>query len=130
LRFILFGRETVWCNAHVMRRLTTLLISDRTVMVAIVLNTVALFLHEIPAELEERGRSDGRVADPRSFAVAVRLFFVAAVFIGGILGLSLANAVFVDEMMMDNTADLERKVEALTDEIRALRDELSKSIQF
>ena len=38
--------------------------------------------------------------------------------IGGILGLSLANAVFVDEMMMDNTEYLERKVDALTEEIR------------
>jgi voltage-gated sodium channel len=83
--------------------------------------------YEIPANLEERARADGRIADQRSFAVAVRLFFVGAVFIGGILGLSLANAVFVDEMIMDNTADLERKVDELTAEIRALREQLRES---
>lgn len=96
-----------------MRRLTSFLISDRTVMAVIMLNTAALFLHEMSA----RG-------------TAVRLFFVAAVFIGGILGLSLANAVFVDEMMMDNTDALERKVDALTDEVRALRDELRKNLEW
>jgi voltage-gated sodium channel len=46
------------------------------------------------------------------------------VLVGGVLGLSLANAVFVDEMMMDNTADLEAKVDALAEEIRALRRDL------
>jgi voltage-gated sodium channel len=49
---------------------------------------------------------------------------VAAVLIGGILGLSLANAVFVDEMMMDNTEILERKVDTLTEEVRRLREDL------
>jgi voltage-gated sodium channel len=82
--------------------------------------------HEIPEELEERAHDNEHIDDPRSFAVAVRLFFVAAVFIGGILGLSLANAVFVDEMMMDNTDELERKVDALTEEVRALRAALEK----
>jgi len=56
--------------------------------------------------------------------VGARVFFVIAVLVGGILGLSLANAVFVDEMMMDNTDVLERKVDLLTEELRALRDDL------
>jgi voltage-gated sodium channel len=47
-----------------------------------------------------------------------------AVLIGGILGLSLANAVFIDEMMMDNTDELERKVDILTEELRLLREEI------
>ena len=38
--------------------------------------------------------------------------------------MSLANAVFIDEMMMDNNKELEDKVDALTDEIRALRRDL------
>ena len=53
-----------------------------------------------------------------------RIFFVVAVLIGGILGLSLANAVFVDEMMMDNTESLERKMDALTEEVARLRRDL------
>jgi dynactin complex subunit len=36
----------------------------------------------------------------------------------------LANAVFVDEMMMDNTETLERKIDEMTEEIRRLRRDL------
>jgi voltage-gated sodium channel len=46
-------------------------------------------------------------------------------FIGGIFGIGLANAVFVDEMTMDNNQELERKVDELTREIRALRERLA-----
>lgn len=83
--------------------------------------------YEIPEGLEEKARSNGGVDNLRTFSIAVRIFFMAAVFIGGILGLSLANAVFVDEMIMDNTVDLERKVDGLAEEIRALRRELGRS---
>ncbi len=53
-----------------------------------------------------------------------RLYFMASLLGGGVLGLSLANAIFVDEMTIDNNDDLERKVAALTDEIRLLRERL------
>jgi voltage-gated sodium channel len=53
-----------------------------------------------------------------------RFYFAIVVILGGIFGMSLANAVFIDEMMMDNNKDLEDKVDALTDEIRALRRDL------
>jgi voltage-gated sodium channel len=82
--------------------------------------------NEIPEQLEQRAEESDIVKDPKKFALGARLFFVAAVFIGGILGLSLANAVFVDEMMMDNTDELERKVDLLTEEVRALRRELGR----
>jgi len=80
--------------------------------------------HEIPEELGERAAADGRVENPRTMAIGARLFFSLAVVVGGILGLSLANAVFVDQMMMDNTEPLEERVEALAEEIRLLRAEL------
>jgi voltage-gated sodium channel len=80
--------------------------------------------YEIPERLEARAAESDVVSNPRQFALMARLFFVLAVFVGGILGLSLANAVFVDEMMMDNTDVLERKVDALTEEVRALRNDL------
>ncbi len=54
-------------------------------------------------------------------AMIARVYFMGAVLVGGILGLALANAVFVDEMTMDNNDDLERKIDALADEIRSLR---------
>jgi voltage-gated sodium channel len=53
--------------------------------------------------------------------VLARLYFVGSVTVGGLLGLALANAVFVDEMMVDNNDDLEKKVDVLTEEVRELR---------
>lgn len=64
--------------------------------------------------------------DP-TVGVLARLFFVVTVLVGGIIGLSLANAVFVDEMTMDNTEKLEDKVDALLEEVRSLRKELRGS---
>ncbi len=63
-------------------------------------------------------------SDSDILAVFARLYFVMVVLVGGIIGLSLANAVFVDEMTADNTDKLEDKVDALLDEVRALRAEL------
>ena len=45
---------------------------------------------------------------------------------GGILGLSLANAVFVDEMTADNTAKAEQLILELKEEIKSLRKDLNK----
>jgi len=53
----------------------------------------------------------------------IRGFFVFTVLTGGILGFSLANAVFVDEMMMDNNDHLEGLVEDLREELREARGE-------
>lgn len=55
-----------------------------------------------------------------------RFFFVIIVLIGGIFGMSLANAVFVDEMTMDNNKVLEDKIDVLQGEIRAIRELLEK----
>jgi voltage-gated sodium channel len=79
--------------------------------------------NEIAENLEHRAKESGAVKSTLLIA-GTRLFFVVAVLIGGILGLSLANAVFVDEMMMDNTVVLERKVDALIEEVRRLREDL------
>jgi voltage-gated sodium channel len=69
--------------------------------------------YEIPDLLAERADSD-------AVAVIARIYFVVVVVVGGIIGLSLANAVFVDEMTMDNTEKLEKKVQVLLDEVRAM----------
>ncbi|MEM1119049.1 MAG: ion transporter [Bacteroidota bacterium] len=55
-----------------------------------------------------------------------RFFFVLIVLIGGIFGMSLANAVFVDEMTMDNNRELEDKIDRLQSEIRQIRELLEK----
>ncbi|MCB9524713.1 MAG: ion transporter [Myxococcales bacterium] len=54
---------------------------------------------------------------------AAKAFFVFVVLTGGILGFSIANAVFVDEMVMDNNSALERNVHFLASEIEKLRAE-------
>lgn len=59
----------------------------------------------------------------------IRGYFIASVLIGGILGLSLANAIFVDEMTMDNNEELEKQVDELHVEIRALRDEVREVLR-
>ena len=56
--------------------------------------------------------------------VFIRVFFAASVLLGGVLGLSLANAIFVDEMVMDNNVGLERRLDEMRDEIRQLRESL------
>lgn len=81
--------------------------------------------NEIAEGLVERATGDPAM-DPRWVVVTVRLFFAVAVVVGGILGLSLANAVFVDEMMMDNNDVLEAKVDALMAELRTLREEVRR----
>jgi len=75
--------------------------------------------YEIPDILAAR-------ADTVFAAFFVRLYFVVSVVIGGILGLSLANAVFVDEMTADNTAKAEGLILELKDEIRDLRKEINQ----
>lgn len=58
--------------------------------------------------------------------VAARLYFVVTVVSGGLIGLSLANAVFVDQMVVDNTSSLEEKIDKLAEEIRTLREETKR----
>lgn len=55
------------------------------------------------------------------WGVLARVYFASSVLVGGVVGLSLANAVFVDEMTSDNNAGLEAKVDALRAELADLR---------
>lgn len=66
--------------------------------------------YEIPDALAASGLDSGKV-------MLVRGYFVLAVLVGGILGLSLANAVFVDEMTADNNDRLEQMVSNLREEL-------------
>ncbi len=75
--------------------------------------------NEVPALIASRTESEVMVT-------FVRLYFVGAVFGGGILGLSLVNAVFVDQMVIDNNDKVEARLEELTAEIRALRSEIAE----
>ncbi|MEL6275109.1 MAG: ion transporter, partial [Bacteroidota bacterium] len=71
--------------------------------------------------------NDIAAARPNTWIVGfTRLYFGLIVLIGGVFGMSLANAVFVDEMTMDNNAELEKKVDALRHEIAGLRELLEQ----
>ncbi len=72
--------------------------------------------YEVPEVLAEQGQLGYMIG-------LVRAYFVFAVLVGGILGLSLANAVFVDEMTMDNNAKVEETLDALRAELAAQRAE-------
>lgn len=56
-------------------------------------------------------------------AFAARAFFTFTVVTGGLVGMSIINAVFVDEMVMDNNDMLEERIAALTIEMEAMREE-------
>lgn len=72
--------------------------------------------NEIPASIV------GQYQDSFWIAGIIRFYFVIIVLVGGIFGMSLANAIFVDEMTMDNNQDLEQKIDGLYNEIKELRE--------
>lgn len=59
--------------------------------------------------------------DKRWLVWLTRFYFGTIVLIGGIFGMSLANAVFVDEMTIDNNAVLEGKIDQLQQQIEELK---------
>jgi voltage-gated sodium channel len=83
--------------------------------------------NEIPAAIAQSvDPSTGQPVLSDSAIGITRFYFALVVILGGIFGMSLANAVFVDEMTMDNNDVLEKKVDDLTEEIRSLREALGK----
>jgi len=56
-----------------------------------------------------------------------RTYFIFTVLTGGLIGLSIANAVFVDEMIMDNTNSLEDKINSFREEVKQQLEASSKT---
>jgi len=85
--------------------------------------------NEIPATVAAAFTDEG--AEPSMFSPAVmagltRLYFIVVVTLGGIFGMSLANAVFVDEMTSDNNNALEDKLDSMERQIAELKSMLEK----
>ena len=59
-------------------------------------------------------------------AFLTKVYFILILLTGGIFGLSLLNSIFVDAMVSDNNEDLEKKVDALTSEIKRLREQIDR----
>ena len=83
--------------------------------------------NEIPALVAEAANEQG-IEDMNMalFAGATRFYFILVVLIGGIFGMSLANAIFVDEMTMDNNKELEDKIDLLIRKIDSIEEKVSK----
>lgn len=79
--------------------------------------------NEIPAVIAEAMNAE--YGEDASLAAGVtRFYFILVVLFGGIFGMSLANAIFVDEMTIDNNKELEDKVDILLDKISDLEKQL------
>ncbi|MEO1410987.1 MAG: ion transporter [Bacteroidota bacterium] len=76
--------------------------------------------NEIPSEIALAVERQGSPYGSWIIGFA-RLYSAIIVLVGGILGMSLANAVFVDEMTIDNNQDLERKIDDLQQQIAELK---------
>ena len=63
---------------------------------------------------------------PASRVALVRVYFVLILIVGGIIGLSLVNSIFVDAMVSDNNDDLEAEVKKLNEKIDLLTEEIRK----
>lgn len=59
-------------------------------------------------------------------AFFVKVYFIVLVLTGGIFGISLVNAIFVDELVSDNNDEVLGKIESLHKEIQELKDLLKK----
>lgn len=70
--------------------------------------------NEVPAAFEQLAYSQGQV-------YLIRAYFAIIVLAGGIFGMSIANAIFVDEMTMDNNIALEGKIDQLQEQINQLQ---------
>ncbi len=59
-------------------------------------------------------------------SVFTRFFFFFVVLTGGIFGMSIMNAIFVDEMTMDNNDHLEEKIDDLNEKVAQLMAKLDE----
>lgn len=85
--------------------------------------------NEIPADIAAAVKEQGSPLSwmsSRTLIVLTRLYFALVVLLGGIFGLSLANAVFVDEMTMDNTDQIEHRVDSLREQVSSLQRDLQQ----
>ena len=75
--------------------------------------------NEIPAVIA------GRIETPWLAGLG-RFYFALVVLFGGVFGLSLANAIFVDEMLVDNNDVLEQKIDRLQRQVAELTELLRR----
>ncbi len=87
--------------------------------------------NEIPAEIAAavKNQPDGSASwiPPYAVIVLTRIYFATMFLFGGVFGISLANAVFVDEMTIDNTRALETQVGQLQVQLEEIKQLLARA---
>jgi voltage-gated sodium channel len=82
---------------------------------------------DIAASITENG-SPSALLSSGTIITFTRIYFAMVVLLGGIFGLSLANAVFVDEMTIDNNDELEVKIDEIQKNLEQLQAQLAEAI--
>jgi len=89
--------------------------------------------NEIPAEITDRMKENGQswyFFNSYTLIALTRFYFGTIVLLCGIFGLSLANAVFVDEMTMDNTDTIDHKIDDLQTQLTDIQRQLAVALQL
>lgn len=89
--------------------------------------------NEIPGEISEKMKQTDQswyVLNSYTLIALTRFYFGTIVLLGGIFGLSLANAVFVDEMTMDNTDTIDHKIDDLQQQLNQIQQQLATAVQL
>lgn len=63
-------------------------------------------------------------------AFFTKFYFIAALILGGLIGLSIVNSIFVDAMVSDNNDDLENQVESMQEDIRNLNQKVDRLLEL
>jgi voltage-gated sodium channel len=74
--------------------------------------------HEIPDLIASRSSE--------LMGIFARAYFVFTVFTASIFGLSLANAVFVDQMVSDNTDAIDKKLDGIEQQLKKMQESLDR----
>lgn len=69
---------------------------------------------------------DSAVEKGLEYSSWIKAYFILVLVSGGVIGMSLANAIFIDEMVMDNNDELEKKVDQLIQQQEKLLNEIVK----
>jgi voltage-gated sodium channel len=89
--------------------------------------------NEVPSQINEAiEASDLRwyVFDGYALTAFTRFYFGTVVLFGGMFGLSLANAVFVDEMTMDNNDSIDHKIDDMNRQLVLLQEQLQHALEL
>jgi voltage-gated sodium channel len=78
--------------------------------------------YEVPDEIAE--------AAPAGFAAFTRVYFMVVVIGGGLLGLSLVNAIFVDEMLRDENDSIEAKLVIIDDRVERRFEDIEHKLDL